>query len=163
MKEPQVDDQKVSLIFYSEEEGKRAMVEKWNIEIGKKYTIGRSKKKVDIIIQKKNISRVHGELIFYDKDKIMVKDLGTINGTFINKEKIDPNKERYFSIHDILSIGDENYEFIFEIPEKKPNLRNDFDEKRENEENCAKKKEYTVNLTINPPIEHFLSNFRGGD
>ena len=100
---------------------------------------------MDIIIQKKNISRVHGELIFYDKDKIMVKDLGTINGTFINKEKIDPNKERYFSIHDILSIGDENYEFIFEIPEKTPNLRNDFDEKRENEENCAKKKEYNIN------------------
>ena len=44
MKEPK-DHQKVSLIFYSEEDGKRTKVDKWVIEIGKKYTIGRSKKK----------------------------------------------------------------------------------------------------------------------
>ena len=73
------------------------MVDKWNIEIGKKYTIGRSKRKVDIIIQDSNISRVQSEIIFYDKDKIMIKDLDSSNGTFINKIKIEPRKETYFS------------------------------------------------------------------
>ena len=104
MKDQQKDDQqKVSLIFYSEEEGKRKMIDKWSIEIGKKYTIGRSKKKVDISIQDIiTISRIQCEIIFYDKDKIMIKDFNSSNGTYINKERIEPNKERYFSIKDMI-------------------------------------------------------------
>ena len=120
---------KVSLLFYSEEEGKRVMVDKWTIEVGKKYTIGRSKKKVDISIQDITISRIHSEFIFYDKDKIMIKDFNSSNGTFINKQRIEPNKENYFSIRDILSIGDEKKQLIFAIQndiEEEPNIRNDF-------------------------------------
>ena len=120
---------KVSLLFYSEEEGKRTLVDKWTIEVGKKYTIGRSKKKVDISIQDITISRIHSEFIFYDKDKIMIKDFNSSNGTFINKQRIEPNKENYFSIKDILSIGDERKQLIFVIQndiEEEPNIRNDF-------------------------------------
>ena len=120
---------KVSLLFYSEEEGKRVMVDKWTIEVGKKYTIGRSKKKVDISIQDITISRIHSEFIFYDKDKIMIKDFNSSNGTFINKQRIEPNKENYFSIRDILSIGDEKKQLILVIQndiEEEPNIRNDF-------------------------------------
>ena len=120
---------KVSLLFYSEEEGKRVMVDRWTIEEGKKYTIGRSKKKVDISIQDITISRIHSEFIFYDKDKIMIKDFNSSNGTFINKQRIEPNKENYFSIRDILSIGDEKKQLIFVIQndiEEEPNIRNDF-------------------------------------
>ena len=106
---------KVSLLFYSEEDGKRTLVDKWAIELGKKYIIGRSKKKVDISIQDITISRIHSEFIFYDKDKIMIKDFNSSNGTYINKEKIDPYKEVYFSIKDILSIGDEKNELVFEV------------------------------------------------
>ena len=102
MKDYKKNNQKVSLIFYSEEEGKRKMVDKWDIEIGKKYTIGRSKKKVDISIQDITISRMQAEFIFYDKDKIMIKDFDSSNGTYINKERIFPQKERYFSVNDII-------------------------------------------------------------
>ena len=109
-------EQKVSLIFYSEEDGKRTMVNKWSIEIGKKYTIGRSKKKVDISIKDTLISRIQSEIIFYDKDKIMVKDCNSSNGTYINKERIEPHKERYCSMRDVISIGDEKNELIFEVP-----------------------------------------------
>ena len=112
-------NQKVSLYFYSEEEGKRTLVDKWKIEIGKKYTIGRSKKKVDISIQDITISRIQAEFIFYDKDKIMIKDFDSSNGTYINKERVPPQKESYFSIKDILSIGDEKNELVFEAKEKK--------------------------------------------
>ena len=45
MKGIKKSNQKVSLYFYSEEEGKRTLIDKWSLEIGKKYTIGRSKKK----------------------------------------------------------------------------------------------------------------------
>ena len=129
MKEDLKRRPKVSLLFYSEEEGKRVMVDRWTIEVGKKYTIGRSKKKVDISIQDITISRIHSEFIFYDKDKIMIKDFNSSNGTFINKQRIEPNKENYFSIRDILSIGDEKKQLIFVIQndiEEEPNIRNDF-------------------------------------
>ena len=133
---------KVSLLFYSEEEGKRVMVDRWTIEAGKKYTIGRSKKKVDISIQDITISRIHSEFIFYDKDKIMIKDFNSSNGTFINKQRIEPNKENYFSLRDTLSIGDEKKQLIFSIQndfEEESNIRNDFDnniieKKNKNEE-----------------------------
>ena len=122
--------QKVSLFFYSEEDGKRTLVDKWAIELGKKYIIGRSKKKVDISIQDITISRVHSEFIFYDKDKIMIKDFNSSNGTYINKERISPNIEHYFSIRDTISIGDEKNELIFvmEKNEKEEEMNvNDFD------------------------------------
>ena len=133
---------KVSLLFYSEEEGKRVMVDRWTIEAGKKYTIGRSKKKVDISIQDITISRIHSEFIFYDKDKIMIKDFNSSNGTFINKQRIEPNKENYFSLRDTLSIGDEKKQLIFSIQndfEEESDIRNDFDnniieKKNKNEE-----------------------------
>ena len=133
---------KVSLLFYSEEEGKRVMVDRWTIEEGKKYTIGRSKKKVDISIQDITISGIHSEFIFYDKDKIMIKDFNSSNGTFINKQRIEPNKENYFSLRDTLSIGDEKKQLIFSIQndfEEESNIRNDFDnniieKKNKNEE-----------------------------
>ena len=141
-------EQKVSLFFYSEEDGKRTLVDKWTIELGKKYIIGRSKKKVDISIQDITISRIHSEFIFYDKDKIMIKDFNSSNGTYINKERILPNKECYFSIRDIISIGDEKNELIFSIDknekEEEMNL-NDFDkitETKNKEINKNKNKKY---------------------
>ena len=135
MKESYKEQKKVSLIFYSEEEGKRIMVDKWNIEIGKKYIIGRSKKKVDIIMQDSNISRVQSEFIFYDKDKIMIKDLDSSNGTFINKTKIEPRKETYFSVRDIVSIGDEKNELIFEVQKEEEEKKSNFDEEKKTNEN----------------------------
>ena len=135
MKESYKEQKKVSLIFYSEEEGKRIMVDKWNIEIGKKYIIGRSKRKVDIIIQDSNISRVQSEIIFYDKDKIMIKDLDSSNGTFINKIKIEPRKEMYFSARDIISIGDEKNELIFEVPKEEEEKKSNYDEEKKTNEN----------------------------
>ena len=149
--------QKVSLFFYSEEDGKRTMVDKWAIELGKKYIIGRSKKKVDISIQDITISRVHSEFIFYDKDKIMIKDFNSSNGTYINKNKIAPNKEYYCSIRDIISIGDEKNELIFamEKNEKEEGMNiNDFDKitetKNKNEEiNQNKNKKYEESIKDN--------------
>ena len=153
------ENQKVSLIFYSEEDGKRTLVDKWNIEIGKKYTIGRSKKKVDISIQDITISRIQAEFIFYDKDKIMIKDFDSSNGTYINKDRILPKKERYFSIKDIISIGDEKNELIFEIKENKKeeqkkyirDIRDDFDKKenKKKEEKENKKNNYFKNDKLN--------------
>ena len=156
--------QKVSLFFYSEEDGKRTLEDKWAIELGKKYIIGRSKKKVDISIQDITISRIHSEFIFYDRDKIMVKDYNSSNGTYINKQRIEPNKENYFSIRDTLSIGDEKKELIFSIQnnEEETNIRNDFDnlmEKQKNKEEIKKKNKIQKNYYENENEEIKNKNY----
>jgi len=163
-------NQKVSLLFYSEEEGKKTLIDKWTIEKGRKYTIGRSKKKVDISIQDITISRIHSEFIFYDKDKIMIKDFNSSNGTYINKQKIEPNKENYFSIREIVSIGDEKNELIFSVEKNEEETfnRNDFDnnliENKNNKEEIKQnkftrnKKNYIENENININLEETKKN-----
>ena len=155
--------QKVSLLFYSEEEGKRTLVDKWTIEVGKKYTIGRSKKKVDISIQDITISRIHSEFIFYDKDKIMIKDFNSSNGTYINKQRIEPNKENYFSVRDMLSIGDEKKELIFIIlndEEEETNIRNDFDNISENKNKNEEIKQNQKNKNQKNYVENERENIK---
>ena len=154
---------KVSLLFYSEEEGKRTLVDKWTIEVGKKYTIGRSKKKVDISIQDITISRIHSEFIFYDKDKIMIKDFNSSNGTYINKQRIEPNKENYFSVRDMLSIGDEKKELIFIIlndEEEETNIRNDFDNISENKNKNEEIKQNQKNKNQKNYVENERENIK---
>ena len=153
---------KVSLLFYSEEEGKRTLLDKWTIEVGKKYTIGRSKKKVDISIQDITISRVHSEFIFYDKDKIMIKDFNSSNGTYINKQRIEPNKENYFSVRDVLSIGDEKKELIFLIvnDEEETNIRNDFDNISENKNKNEEIKQNQKNKNQKNYVENERENIK---
>ena len=154
---------KVSLLFYSEEEGKRTLVDKWTIEVGKKYTIGRSKKKVDISIQDITISRIHSEFIFYDKDKIMIKDFNSSNGTYINKQRIEPNKENYFSVRDMLSIGDEKKELIFIIlndEEEETNIRNDFDNISENKNKNKEIKQNQKNKNQKNYVENERENIK---
>ena len=154
---------KVSLLFYSEEDGKRTLVDKWTIEVGKKYTIGRSKKKVDISIQDITISRIHSEFIFYDKDKIMIKDFNSSNGTYINKQRIEPNKENYFSVRDMLSIGDEKKELIFIIlndEEEETNIRNDFDNISENKNKNEEIKQNQKNKNQKNYVENERENIK---
>ena len=154
---------KVSLLFYSEEDGKRTLVDKWTIEVGKKYTIGRSKKKVDISIQDITISRIHSEFIFYDKDKIMIKDFNSSNGTYINKQRIEPNKENYFSVRDMLSIGDEKKELIFIIlndEEEETNIRNDFDNISENKNKNKEIKQNQKNKNQKNYVENERENIK---
>ena len=154
---------KVSLLFYSEEEGKRTLVDKWTIEVGKKYTIGRSKKKVDISIQDITISRIQSEFIFYDKDKIMIKDFNSSNGTYINKQRIEPNKENYFSVRDMLSIGDEKKELIFIIlndEEEETNIRNDFDNISENKNKNEEIKQNQKNKNQKNYVENERENIK---
>ena len=163
MKADSKKKQKVSLLFYSEEEGKRTLLDKWTIEVGKKYTIGRSKKKVDISIQDITISRIHSEFIFYDKDKIMIKDFNSSNGTYINKQRIEPNKENYFSVRDMLSIGDEKKELIFIIlndEEEETNIRNDFDNISENKNKNEEIKQNQKNKNQKNYVENERENIK---
>ena len=134
----------VTMILYIIDNDKKNPTQNWEIIPKKKYIIGRSKKEVDIALSLKLLSRKHAELIYYDSKTIMIKDLQSRNGTFINKIKIEPLKETFFTNKESLSIGNLNNEIVFfdnneqqkeEIPqtdsEKSKNSDNEKEEKSE--------------------------------
>lgn len=67
-----------------------------------KIVFGRRKDNVDIVLDDPKVSSTHFE-ITYDKESVIVRDLGSKNGTYLNQIKLD--KEQKFFIHDIISIG----------------------------------------------------------
>ena len=103
----------ITMILYIIDNDKRTPSQNWEIIPKKKYTIGRSKKEVDLPLNIKLLSRKHAELIYYDSKTIMIKDLNSRNGTFINKLKIEPLKETFFTNKEMLSFGNINNEIVF--------------------------------------------------
>ena len=95
----------VTMILYLIDNDNTTPSQNWEIIPKKKYTIGRSKKEVDLPLNLKLLSRKHAELTYYDSKTIMIKDLDSRNGTFINKLKIEPLKETFFTDKDIVSFG----------------------------------------------------------
>jgi len=105
---------KITMFFYLLKEGDvKEPLNKYSIIRDKLYIIGRSKKDCDIVLDEKLLSRKHAELIYHNKNEIMIRDLNSRNGTYINKNRIDPDKDIYFSISDILSFGHINNEIVF--------------------------------------------------
>ena len=121
MEEPENHSNEITMILYTIDNDKKTPSQNWEIIPKKKYTIGRSKNDVDLSVNLKLLSRKHAELIYYDSKTIMVKDLDSRNGTFINKIKIEPLKETFFSNRDILSFGNLNNEIVFFNPSTQPN------------------------------------------
>lgn len=62
--------------------------------------LGRDKEN-DIALNDKSVSRKHAQ-IFQKKNKLFIKDLGSVNGTFVNGEKV---KSSGLSLGDTLQIG----------------------------------------------------------
>ena len=64
--------------------------------------IGRSRK-ADITIGHPLVSRRHCEIVAGEGDELLVRDLGSLNGTFIGKEKIEG--EAALKPGDLLTVG----------------------------------------------------------
>lgn len=143
----------VTMILYTIDNDKKNPTQNWEIIPKKKYIIGRSKKEVDIALSVKLLSRKHAELIYYDSKTIMIKDLNSRNGTFINKVKIEPLKETFFTNKQKLSFGNTNNEIIF------------FDKSEQHKEDFAltdseksQKSESGKKIEINKENEKILKN-----
>ncbi len=143
----------ITMILYVIDNGERNPSQNWEIIPKKKYTIGRSKKEVDLPLNIKLLSRKHAELIYYDSKTIMIKDLNSRNGTFINKVKIEPLKETFFTNKQKLSFGNTNNEIIF------------FDKSEQHKEDFAltdseksQKSESGKKIEINKENEKILKN-----
>lgn len=105
---------KITMFFYILKEGDvKEPLNKYNIIPKKSYIIGRSSKECDIVLDEKLLSRKHAELIYNNKNEIIIRDFNSRNGTYINKERIEPDKDILFSINDTLSLGNMNNEIVF--------------------------------------------------
>ena len=139
----------ITMILYIIDNDKRSPSQNWEIIPKKKYTIGRSKKEVDLPLNLKLLSRKHAELIYYDSKTIMIKDLNSRNGTFINKLKIDPLKETFFTNKETLSFGNTNNEIVFfdNSEQHKDNLLlTDSDKSKESEIDKNEKSEKKIEI-----------------
>jgi len=67
----------------------------------KSIIIGRSQS-CDIIINDNFVSRQHAQLIYLDNDSVQIKDLGSSNGTFVNRSRV---MDSYLRTGDILQCA----------------------------------------------------------
>ena len=93
---------------------KRVLVVIYGSELGKKYNlnaasmiIGRSSK-CDIQIDQESISRNHSKIVNTGKS-ILVRDLGSTNGTYVNDEPVD---EYVMRDGDLIKIGRTIFKFL---------------------------------------------------
>ena len=143
MEEKTKEPSSIRLLLYVIRDGRRVLIEDMEIIKNQKYTIGRSKKEADVALNDKLLSRKHAEIVYYDNKTIMVKDLDSRNGTYLNKERISPLKETFFNIKDILSFGSlDNELYFFEENESLPDIHPSDSEKNRNNinEKIIKKK-----------------------
>jgi len=76
-----------------------------------RIVIGRGRAS-DIQLQDKKSSRAHVE-VFRQDGKYLIKDLGSANGTFVNRTKVEPNSETALQPGDVVEVGDA--QFVFEV------------------------------------------------
>lgn len=71
----------------------------------KEFTIGKSKDCDIVLTMSGAISRKHCQ-IYVRNEKIIVEDLKSLNGTFINEQRLEGGKEYELNENDILKIAD---------------------------------------------------------
>jgi pSer/pThr/pTyr-binding forkhead associated (FHA) protein len=154
MEEITKEPSSIRIFLYIIQDGRKELIQEMEINKNQKYTVGRSKKEADIALNDKLLSRKHAELVYYDNKTIMVKDLDSRNGTYLNKERISPLKETFFNMKDILSFGSLDNELVFyegneRIQDVRPydsdKNRNNINEEKyqENNEDINSRKSYS--------------------
>jgi len=77
------------------------------------FVIGRQTDQVDFVINNMAVGKVHAEIIKKSNMNYYIIDLNSRNGTYLNSQRIDSNKE--YMLHHNDSISFANSEFIFKI------------------------------------------------
>ena len=84
------------------------------IDIDKdEYTIGKSIQKSDYAVDSKSVSRAHLSII-HKEDKFFVKDLSSLNGSFLNGEKLEPQKEYPIENEAEIKLADVEFKFFID-------------------------------------------------
>ena len=80
-----------------------------NITLNKEIVIGRNDFQANVVIDSNFISGRHTR-IFPFGESIMIEDLGSTNGTYVNNELIDSPKK--LSENDIVMVGDTEFKVV---------------------------------------------------
>lgn len=70
------------------------------------FIIGKLKDKVDFVIGNDAISRIHAKIDVVDNDQLMLTDMNSKNGTFINGERLLANETRKINRGDEIGLAD---------------------------------------------------------
>jgi hypothetical protein len=84
------------------------------------YVLGRQPDVCDIGLDHPSISRVHAILQFHENGNLMIIDMGSAHGTFINKQEIKKDEFHQLKVGDFLKFGASTRSYIVKGPE---NLR----------------------------------------
>lgn len=76
------------------------------------FFVGKDEKRMDGVVEDTFVSRYHAR---FDRDEegIRVMDLGSTNGTFLNRERLQPYEARVVKEGDLLVFAQREYEFCF--------------------------------------------------
>jgi pSer/pThr/pTyr-binding forkhead associated (FHA) protein len=116
---------------YDEPSWSAAPVEKFQLEVLKDgsivatvdldqkayYTLGRQPDIVDIVMDHPSISRMHAVLNFRDDGALMLRDLGSAQGTQLNKQLCDKNTYYRVYVGDMIKFGASTRKYIVLGPE----------------------------------------------
>jgi pSer/pThr/pTyr-binding forkhead associated (FHA) protein len=81
------------------------------------YTLGRQPDIVDIVMDHPSISRMHAVLNFRDDGALMLRDLGSAQGTQLNKQLCDKNTYYRVYVGDMIKFGASTRKYIVLGPE----------------------------------------------
>ena len=93
-----------------------AIAETLHIHRQSSFLVGRLKDIADVLTIHPSISSQHAVIQFRRRNNSVVPyvmDLGSTNGSFLNKEKLDP--ARYYEIHhkDVINFGNSSRDYVF--------------------------------------------------
>ncbi|HEX8433648.1 FHA domain-containing protein, partial [Archangium sp.] len=91
----------------------------------------------DLVLNDQSVSRRHVELVFGGESGVLMRDLGSGNGTKINDERVD---ERKLAHEDVIFIGRTKLRFIDEL-ERIKRMRAEAEEAERKEKEEAERKE----------------------
>lgn len=74
------------------------------------FVIGRLENNVDGIIRHSSVSRIQAKLE-YNKGKYFIEDLNSINGTYVNQQRLDPYEVLEIRVGDKIGFSDLEYVF----------------------------------------------------
>ncbi len=74
--------------------------------------VGRSND-CDVVLRSKKVSRKHSLVVFFN-DRLIVRDLGSTNGTFVNGVRV---VQAELQANDLLQIGDYMYQLVYKTTE----------------------------------------------
>ncbi len=67
------------------------------------YTIGRARD-CDLVLDQTGVSRLHVRLDF-EHEQVTVTDLGSTNGTYVNRQRIESHRPRRLKSGDVVNLG----------------------------------------------------------